>query len=82
MSDPLPLQVNITDFRDNLAAYLDLAERGKTVVITRHGKPSAELRIASVAEAIDVEGLAAFRASLGVQSEENVIVKARRGERY
>ena len=80
--DNLPLRVNITDFRDNLAAYLDLAERGKTVVITRHGKPSAELRMVPSAEAIDVEDLAAFRASLGAQSEENVIVKARRGERY
>ncbi len=82
MRKSLPLQVGMAEFRDNLSAYLDLVEGGKTVTITRHGKPSAELRTAENAEAIDIEGLEAFRASLGVQSGESVIVKARQDERY
>lgn len=72
----------MSEFRDNLAAYLDLVERGKKVTITRHGKPSAELRTAESAEAIDIEGLAAFRETLGVQVKTNAIVEARQGERY
>ena len=72
----------MTEFRDNLAAYLDLVERGKTVTITRRGKPSAELKPTESAEPIDVEALEAFRASLGVHVETNIIVEARQGERY
>ena len=72
----------MSELRDNLAAYLDLVEHGKTVTITRHGKPSAELKSAENAEPIDVERLEAFRTSLGVEVETNLIVEARRGERY
>ena len=78
----LPLQVSMAEFRDNLAAYLDLVERGGTVTITRHGKPRAELKAVRDVEAMDIEGLEAFRASLAVRVEESVIVKARQDERY
>lgn len=78
----LPLQVSMTEFRDNLAAYLDVVEQGKTVTILRRGKPSAELTSAKHAEAIDLVELEAFRASVGVQVKESVVVKARQDERY
>ena len=80
--DDLSLQVSMSELRDNLAAYLDLVEHGKTITITRHGKPSAELRTAERATPIDLEALEAFRASLGVEVEESIIIKMRQGERY
>ena len=80
--DDLPLQVSIGEFRDKLAAYLELVERGETVTITRHGRPDVELQIAENTQAIDPEALEVFRASLGVQVEESIIVKARQVERY
>lgn len=82
MSESLPLQISMSEFRDNLAAYLDLVERGKTVTITRHGKPSAELRATEPVEPIDIGELEAFRTSLGVQTKESVVVRLRQGERY
>ena len=86
MKEPLPLQVSMAEFRDNLAAYLDLVERGGTVTITRHGKPSAELKAIgdgeAIDEAIDIAGLETFRTSLNVRVEESPILKARQDERY
>ena len=82
LMNKLPLQVSMTEFRDNLVAYLDLVARGKTVTITRRGKPSAELKTVEAAPAVDVAELEAFRASLGVRVEEGIVVRARREERY
>lgn len=73
----------MTEFRDNLSAYLDAAENGKTITITRRGRPSATLAAArGVLEAINLVELKAFRESLGVHVRESVIVEARRDERY
>ena len=73
----------MTEFRENLAAYLDAVEGGKTITITRRGRPSAKLEAArGTAQAIDLDELRAFRESLGVRTGDSVIVRARQGERY
>lgn len=73
----------MSEFRDNLSAYLDAAENGATITITRRGRPSAKLAAAGeVPEAIDLAELRAFRALLGVRAAESAIVAARQDERY
>jgi prevent-host-death family protein len=37
-------KVSIAEAKDRLAALVGAAEAGETIVITRHGKPVAELR--------------------------------------
>jgi prevent-host-death family protein len=37
------LTTGFTRFRIHAASYLDKVERGETVVITRHGRPVAEI---------------------------------------
>lgn len=79
----LPLEVNMSEFRDNLSAYLDAVEKGKTVRITRRGKPSAILTGAGkTAEAIDPDDLKTFRNSLKVEVGSSVIVSLRQDERH
>lgn len=83
MSKLLPLEVTMSEFRENLSAYLDAAENGATITITRRGRPSAKLAAAEEApEAINLAGLKAFRASLGVRAQESAVVTTRRDERY
>lgn len=83
MNKMLPTEVTMTEFRDNLSAYLDAAESGKTITITRRGRPSATLAAAGeIADAIDLGALRAFRESLGVRTDESIIVRARQDERY
>jgi prevent-host-death family protein len=83
MNKTLPTEVTMTEFRDNLSAYLDAAENGKTITITRRGRPSATLAAArEIANAIDLGALRAFRESLGVRTDESVIVRARQDGRY
>jgi prevent-host-death family protein len=83
MNKTLPTEVTMTEFRDNLSAYLDAAESGKTITITRRGRPSATLTAAGeIADAIDLGALRAFRESLGVRIDESIIVRARQDERY
>lgn len=73
----------MTEFRENLAAYLDAVEGGETITITRRGRPSAQLGAArEETRAVALDELRAFRESLGVHAEDSVIVRARRGERY
>lgn len=36
-------QVSFTEFRRNAASLLDSVEGGETVLVTRHGKPVAEV---------------------------------------
>ena len=43
MNKPLPTEVTASALRDNLAAYLDAAEHGATITITRRGRPSLQL---------------------------------------
>jgi prevent-host-death family protein len=37
------VSTGFTKFRSHAASYLDKVEHGETVVITRHGKPIAEI---------------------------------------
>ena len=83
MTHSLPLKVTMSEFRDNLSAYLDAVQEGKTVTITRRGRPSAVLTGATeVPEAIDLDDLKAFRASLNVDADSSVVVRSRQVERY
>ena len=83
MNKPLPTEVTASALRDNLAAYLDAAERGTTITITRRGRPSLQLAlVGETPEALDLEELRAFRASLGVRLEQSGVVVARQDERY
>jgi len=36
-------EVSFSEFRKNAALLFDFVERGETVVVTRHGKPIAEV---------------------------------------
>lgn len=73
----------MSEFRENLSSYLDAAERGQTITITRRGRPSATLAAAGEwGEPLDLAALRAFRESLGVRVDESIVVRAREGERY
>jgi prevent-host-death family protein len=37
------VSTGFTNFRSNAASFLDKVEHGETVVITRHGRPVAEI---------------------------------------
>ncbi|MEV8377372.1 type II toxin-antitoxin system prevent-host-death family antitoxin [Kribbella sp. NPDC056861] len=37
------MKIGIQELRDNLSLYLAEVERGKTITITRYGKPIAQL---------------------------------------
>jgi prevent-host-death family protein len=37
------LSAGFTKFRKNAATYLDKVEHGETVIVTRHGRPIAEI---------------------------------------
>jgi prevent-host-death family protein len=57
--------VNVTEARAKLSALLDKVEGGETVVITRHGKPVANVTAAAQPkQPIPFEELAAFRAKM------------------
>ena len=57
MNKPLPTEVTASALRDNLAAYLDAAERGATITITRRGRPSLQLAVVGeTPEALDLDG--------------------------
>lgn len=79
INKPLPTTVTMTELRENLASYLDAAEAGETITITRRGKPSVKLVTAAQEQgALD---LAAFRASLGVRVGAGAVSRLRQGER-
>ena len=62
------LTVNLAHAKAHLSELLDKVEAGEEVVITRHGKPVAHIRQAvPPKEPIDLEALAAFRATLPPQ---------------
>ena len=42
-----PLEISITQFRDQLASFIDLAQKGREIVLTSHGKSVAKLGPAS-----------------------------------
>ena len=62
------LTVNLAHAKAHLSELLDKVEAGEEVVITRHGKPVAQMRqAASAQEAAGSRRLAAFRATLPPQ---------------
>jgi prevent-host-death family protein len=40
---PEPILISISQFRDSLAAYIEIARKGQEVVLTNHGKAVAKL---------------------------------------
>ena len=83
MNKPLPTAVTASALRDNLAAYLDAAEHGATITITRRGRPSLQLAVVEeTPDALDLEDLRAFRTLLGVRVKQSGVVAARQDERY
>ena len=82
MTKPLPTEVTMSRFRE-ISSYLDAAERGQTITITRRGRPSATLAAAGGrGKPLDLAALQAFRESLGVRVAESVIMSVRGDERY
>lgn len=62
------LTVNLAHAKAHLSELLDKVEAGEEVVITRHGKPVAHIRQAVTPKRpLDLEALAAFRATLPLQ---------------
>jgi len=83
MNTPLPLKVTMSEFRNNLSAYLDAVEAGKTVTITRRGRAAAILAgIEDLPEPIDIDDLKACRKKHDVGLHDNIIVRMRKEARY
>lgn len=63
--------VNLADAKARLSALVDEAKAGESVVITRHGKPVAQLvPLAKAKKPIDFEALKAFTDSMPYQEED------------
>lgn len=72
--------VNLAQAKAQLSALLDQVENGESVVITRHGKPVANL-IAANAPLKPLRSLAAFRAGLpGWRSPSADLLRAARDD--
>lgn len=73
----------MSEFRDNLSAYLDAVEEGKTVTIMRRGKATAILAGAEdLPEPIDIDDLKAFSKKHDIGLRDSIIVRMRKEERY
>ncbi len=82
VTKPLPTTVTMTELRENLAAYLDAAEAGKTITVTRRGRPSVRLEAAGTEpQPLEPSALKAFRASLAVRVPADQVVRMRQDER-
>ena len=40
---PMPAEVSVREFRDNLSSFLNKAAHGQRFVVTSHGRPVAQL---------------------------------------
>lgn len=79
----LPSEVTMSALREHLSSYLDAVASGRTITITRRGKPSAVLSaVPTIPAALEPNDLEAFRESLGVKLTENTVVSARHEERF
>ena len=59
------LTVNLAHAKAHLSELLDKVEAGEAVVITRHGRPAAQLRsVARLKRLLPLDDLAAFRATM------------------
>lgn len=78
------LTVNLAHAKAHLSELLDQVEAGEEVIITRHGKPVAHIRqAASSKKPLDLEALAAFRATLPPQQGSSAeLIRKMRDEGY
>ena len=60
---PVMTEANITDIRQNLAAYLKVVAQGETVTLLHHGKPVAKIVPVDTQRADAVQRIEALRAS-------------------
>jgi prevent-host-death family protein len=60
------LEVNVSDLRNHLPEYLDMAQAGEEILVTRRGRVIARLTAAHEARAGAKERLAALRQSATV----------------
>ena len=59
------LTVNLAHAKAHLSELLDKVEAGEAVIITRHGRPAAQLRsVARSRRPLPIDDLAAFRATM------------------
>jgi len=85
MRHPPMVTVNVVEAKAHLSELLDKVENGETVVITRHGKPVANVTAAAQPkESIPFERLRSFRATMPRRrgSSAAAIRKMRDEERY
>jgi antitoxin (DNA-binding transcriptional repressor) of toxin-antitoxin stability system len=78
------LTVNLAHAKAHLSELLDKVENGEEVIITRHGKPVAQMRqAASPKKPLDLEALATFRATLPPQRGSSAeLIRKMRDEGY
>ncbi len=77
-------QMTLREARRRLSEILDDVERGKSVVITRHGRPVARVSPVEPDEGKQLPDLTEFRKSIRVKGEplSKTVVRLRRQERY
>lgn len=79
------LQINIKDFRDQLAQFISQVEAGEEIAITRRGKVVARLLPPPhIQTPPQLPDLTEFRASIKLQGEglSETVIKERREARY
>ena len=59
------MELSVRDAKARLSQALDAAARGERVIVTRHGKPYAEIRSAEQGGPIDWDALDAHRKKMG-----------------
>jgi prevent-host-death family protein len=64
--EPAVLKVSVSDLRDHLPEYLDKAEAGEEILVTRRGRTVARLSAAGDPRAAAKERLAQLRQSARV----------------
>ncbi len=77
--------INLADAKAHLSELVDDAEAGRTIIITRRGKPAARLMpFTDVKQPVDVSRLAALIAALPAPSADgqSVVSDMRAGARY
>ncbi len=79
------LQINIKDFRDQLAQFISQVEAGEEIAITRRGKIVARLLPPPLIQTPpQLPDLTEFRASINLRGEglSETVIKERREARY
>jgi len=75
--------VNVAHAKAHLSELLDRVEAGEEVIITRHGKPVAQMcQMSSPKKPLDLDKLAAFRATLPLQRRSSADVLREMRDEY